>query len=53
MTYEWKIIGIYYIGKMNSQKWKLDFTILYTNLAIGPTDFTMIMNQVHYINKPI
>jgi hypothetical protein len=36
----------YSFGKMNSQKCKLNFTILQTNLAIASTNFVGIMNQV-------
>jgi len=41
----------YSFGKMNAQKWKLNFMIIQTNLAIDLAISFGIMNQVHYIDN--
>ena len=41
-------LSSYSFGKTNSQKCKLNFMILQTNLAIGSSNFIGIIRQAHY-----
>jgi len=41
----------YFFGKIISQKCKLNFMILQTNLVVGSINFIGMMNQVHYIDN--